>query len=633
MAGVFGFAGLRTASIDAVRTRLERLLIRSERQRATHWTGTDCVLGVVHHAFAAGPLIAFDPDSGARLAFDGEIFDRGGSEERLTSSAGPGSGELSDAEVVLQLYLRGETEALGKLNGGWSAAIVFENRNEVVLITDRFGSRPLVYALTPWGLAFFPEVKGVLAFDDVPKRLDPAGVAQRFIFDHPVGEDTLVEGVKLVPAGGIVRFANGGVETSRYWTIQWPERYDLMKEEEWGDIYMRHLERAVAMRVQKTPRAGTTLSAGNDTRLIVAGLPKDGEPVHSFTFGHPMSRDRRYGRRVAKAAGTIHHEATIDPDTYLGAVDYYNWVCDGMAPPRHSQIAVLDPIMRPHVQAVLEGVPAASQAFYRYDGFPGFEFLEPIDEDVYRKNHFGARAEFHPDGFRALMRSPWSAAADAPADTHRALLGHGFPTLVMNRSLEWSISQRLRRFSNTGALFLREFVEVRQPFYDYALFDHAKTIPGSIYVDMKFMHRMIARSAPHLAGIPLHKTGLPADPTLLQQFLSWRLVAARQKITRITGGRIELNRPTRTFDWRPWLDGPFRARVESVLRDERVSDRGLFRPEVVATILDDHFSGRKKQGKLVWSLYGFELWCRQFFDGEWERTMPGSKPAAGDTID
>lgn len=616
MAGVFGFAGLRSASIDAVRTRLERLLIRSERQHATHWAGPESLLGVVHHAFKTNRLVAFDQESGARLAFDGEIFDRGGAEERLRSSGS--ASELSDAEIVLKLYLRGDTEALGELNGGWSAAIVFENRHEVVLITDRFGSRQLVYAVTPWGFAFFPEVKGVLAFDDIPKRIDRAGVAQRLILEHVVGEDTLVEGVKLVPPGGIVRFANGGVETKRYWTIQWPDRYDLTDEEDWGDAYMGHLERAVAMRVQKTPRAGTTLSAGNDTRLIMAGLPRDGEPVHSFTFGDPISRDRRYGARVAKAAGTIHHETSIDIDTYLGAVDYYNWVCDGMAPPLHCQIAALDPIMRPHVQAVLEGVPAASQAFYRYDGFPGFQFLEPIDEDVYRKIHFDARAEFPPDEFRALMRSPWADEADAPAAIHRALIGKGFPLLVMNRSLEWSIYQRLRRFSNVGALFLREFVEVRQPFYDYALFDHAKTIPGSIYVDMKFMHRMLERSAPHLAGIPLHKSGLPADPTLLQQFLSWRRNALRDRITAMTGGRIALNPPSRTFNWQPWLDGPFRARVESVLRDERVSDRGIFRPDVLGTILDDHFSGRNRRGKLIWSLYGFELWCRQFFEGEWE---------------
>ncbi|NNE07941.1 MAG: hypothetical protein HKN20_05195 [Gemmatimonadetes bacterium] len=638
MPGVFGFTGLRSGSVKAVRTRLESLLVRNDRQRAAHWSGRDSLLGAVHHACHVNPLIAHDPESGARLAFDGEIFDRGGAEERLRSTGHTRSGQrgereqpgraFSDAEIVLQLYLGGHTEALGELSGGWSAAIVFENRQEAVLITDRFGSRQVAFAVTPWGFAFFPEVKGVLAFDDVPKRIDPAGVAQRLVFYHNVGESTLIEGVHLVPAGGIVRFANGAVETKRYWTIEWPGVYDLQTEEEWGDEYMRRLKRAVAMRVQKGPRAGTTLSAGNDTRLIAAGLPDDGEPVHSFTFGHPMSRDRRYARRVAKAAGTIHHEVTIDADTYLGAVDYYNWVCDGMAPPLHCQIACLDPVMRPHVQAVLEGVPAASQAFYRYDGFPGFEFLEPINEETFRRIHFDARAEFAPDGFREIMRPPWSDAAAAPAEVHRALIGTGFPTLVMNRSLEWSIYQRLRRFSNVGATFLREFVEVRQPFYDYALFDHAKTIPGSIYVDMKFMHRMIARSAPQFAGIPLHKTGIPADPSLFQQFFAWRLGAAQKGITRLTGGRIDLSRPARTFDWRPWLDGPFRARVESVLRDDRVADRGLYRPEAVGALLDDHFSGRKKQGHLVWSLYGFELWCRQFFDGERD-SIPGPAPAAG----
>ncbi len=625
MAGAFGIIGSPPDSVAGARTRLERLLLRGDPQCCECWEGTDRLIGVVRHGDRLGPsLLACDSETGARIALDGEIYDRAGAESQLRTLGAPRSEDLTDAEIVLSLYLQGGADAFRHLNGSWAAAIIFEDRKEAVLLTDRFGSRQLIYTATPWGLAFFPELKGVLAFDDIPRHLDHAGIAQRFILDQLVGERTLLEGVSLVPPGGIVRFTQKGIEIRRYWQIEWPEIYGLGKPDEWCDHYMEILKRAVAKRIQKPPVTGITLSSGNDTRLIMAALPRDGPPVHTFTFGHPASRDRRFARRVAKAAGAVHHETTVRAPDYLGNIDYYNWFCDGMVPPQHCQIAVLDPLLRAHVGAVLEGVPTASQSFYRYLGIAGFDFLEPVDEKAYLKAHLAARTEFPPEEFRRLMRSPYSEAAGTPAETHRALLGKGFPAFPMNRSLEWAITQRLRRFSNVGAAFLREFFEVRQPFNDYELFDHARTMPGRIFVDRRFLHQMIARAAPHLSGIPLHKTGLPADPSMIQQFIVWRLNWARKWIGNVSGGRISIHPPLLGYNWEPWLAGLFRSRVESVLLDDRVGDRGIFQPDVVASVLDDHFSGRKKQGLLVWSLYGFELWCRQFFDGEWVEIAGGA---------
>jgi asparagine synthase (glutamine-hydrolysing) len=63
-----------------------------------------------------------------------------------------------------------------------------------------------------------------------------------------------------------------------------------------------------------------------------------------------------------------------------------------------------------------------------------------------------------------------------------------------------------------------------------------------------------------------------------------------------------------------WFRGPLGGFARDVFSDPRTLDRRLFRPEAVASLLEDHVAGRFDHSYRLWSLLVLELWQRQWLD-------------------
>jgi len=55
---------------------------------------------------------------------------------------------------------------------------------------------------------------------------------------------------------------------------------------------------------------------------------------------------------------------------------------------------------------------------------------------------------------------------------------------------------------------------------------------------------------------------------------------------------------------------------------ERARERGIFNPEVVRRLVQEHLSGRVEHSERLWALVNFELWLRRFVDGEGDVRLP-----------
>ena len=69
-----------------------------------------------------------------------------------------------------------------------------------------------------------------------------------------------------------------------------------------------------------------------------------------------------------------------------------------------------------------------------------------------------------------------------------------------------------------------------------------------------------------------------------------------------------------------WFRGQFKAVIDEYLLSERVSSRGLFEPAYVRRLVAEHQAGANHSERL-WALVNFEMWLRQFFDGEYNLPM------------
>jgi asparagine synthase (glutamine-hydrolysing) len=61
-----------------------------------------------------------------------------------------------------------------------------------------------------------------------------------------------------------------------------------------------------------------------------------------------------------------------------------------------------------------------------------------------------------------------------------------------------------------------------------------------------------------------------------------------------------------------WLRGPLAGLAREVLLDRQALWRGVFRPEAVARLLEEHLAGRFDHAYRLWALLVLELWQRRW---------------------
>jgi asparagine synthase (glutamine-hydrolysing) len=63
-----------------------------------------------------------------------------------------------------------------------------------------------------------------------------------------------------------------------------------------------------------------------------------------------------------------------------------------------------------------------------------------------------------------------------------------------------------------------------------------------------------------------------------------------------------------------WFQSELRQELSEILLDRSTLERGLFRPETVHSLFDEHIEGRREHGHRLWALVMLELWFRNHFD-------------------
>src|SRR5262249_41012447 len=149
------------------------------------------------------------------------LYDSQPQRRRLTAAGQRFRGD-SHAELLLRGYESEGRAFFRGLHGKFVAALWDARARQLILVNDRFGMRPVYYAELPGRLLFASEIKALLADPAVSRRNHLRGVAQFFTYGQLLGEDTLLEGVRLLPAAGWLTYdpVDERLTLDRYWRIE-----------------------------------------------------------------------------------------------------------------------------------------------------------------------------------------------------------------------------------------------------------------------------------------------------------------------------------------------------------------------------------------------------------------------------
>lgn len=223
-----------------------------------------------------------------------------------------------DTEVIIAAYLKWGIDCVDRFNGMFAICLYDRETEDVYLVRDRIGKKPLYYELDGGNLVFASELKPLMAREGFQKKIRTE-VLSRYLFQQYINApDSVFENVYKLEPGSILRFRYGEVKTWKYWDIK--EVYHRMQQNPVTDFAQAKAElkellnKSVTSRMIADVPLGAFLSGGYDSSLMTAiAQANSSEPVKTFSIGFHEERynEALYAKEVAKHLGTNHTELYI----------------------------------------------------------------------------------------------------------------------------------------------------------------------------------------------------------------------------------------------------------------------------------------------------------------------------------
>ena len=253
------------------------------------------------------------------MVYNGEVFNHYELRQELEAQ-GERFRTTSDTEILLRLLDRDGPSALERCNGQWGIAHLDRPTRTLTLMRDRFGVRPLHYALLPdGGIVFSSEVKGILASGLVDAAPDLEGIDEVFTFWAPRPPRCAFKGIRLLQPGHLLVWRDGEIVEERPW---WEPRYAVDAPAPEPEALGELLRDSVRLRLRADVPVGCYLSGGLDSSLTTALAVEQTEHqlrTFSLAFRDPLFDESAFQRQVAEELGTQHHVIEIGPEEITDA--------------------------------------------------------------------------------------------------------------------------------------------------------------------------------------------------------------------------------------------------------------------------------------------------------------------------
>ncbi|MFK7930315.1 MAG: asparagine synthase (glutamine-hydrolyzing), partial [Myxococcota bacterium] len=289
------------------------------------------------------------------VMLDGWIYDH----LKVALAAGDDRTDLTDVQALALAWRRWGTSLTEHLDGAFAAAIWDRNEQELHLIRDRQGIRPLYWAREGERFAFASELPALLAVPWIRPDLNGQTLSEYLTFRVVHSPRTLIRAIKQVEAGHWLRVREGDLRVRRYWSMPYPKpgvaappagpTIQLLQEQ---------LEQGVRRRLAQDAPAALYLSGGLGSTAIAAAARRLGHHLPSWTIGFAddPNPESPFAGRVASLLGLEHHEVVVGSPELAASFDR---TVATLGHPIASPAALLQMLLAervsPHARIVLSG--------------------------------------------------------------------------------------------------------------------------------------------------------------------------------------------------------------------------------------------------------------------------------------
>ncbi|MEE2760954.1 MAG: asparagine synthase (glutamine-hydrolyzing) [Pseudomonadota bacterium] len=307
-------------------------------------------LTIIDLADTAGQPMT-NEDGAVVVTYNGEIYNHALLRTELAAAGHRFSTDHSDTEVLVHGYEQwGLAGLLERLEGMFAFAVWDNGTGRLYLARDRIGIKPLYFTRQDGAFLFGSEIKALLAYPGIPRRVAPAALYHYLTYLTTPAPMTMFDGIYKLPAGTWMEVnGSGSMCATSYWRAL-PGRgiepgildglSDGAREEFMIQGIRQRLMEAVEKRMMSDVPYGAFLSGGIDSSLNVALMDRyTDDPVNTFTIGfkdHQHLNEIHHAERVAREFKTNHHTVLVDEAAMVGYLDELvhhqdeplaDWVC------------------------------------------------------------------------------------------------------------------------------------------------------------------------------------------------------------------------------------------------------------------------------------------------------------------
>ena len=577
---------------------------------------------------ASGHQPMTNEDGTLHITYNGEIYNHADYREEL-EARGHVYRTHCDTETIIHLYEEHGVACVERLRGMFAFAIWDKRKRELFIARDRLGVKPLYYTHTADGSLYFAsEIKSILAARAVAPELN-YGALPDYLANHATsGEESLFRNIKRLLPGHTLLWRDGQIKIEKYWDVRFSkeETDEHRSDDDYIAEWLELFRTSVRLRLMADVPLGMFLSGGIDSSAIAAmmsGMVQ--EPIKTFAvaFREREANELEYARLVAQKFKTDHHEIIVSPDEFFEALPQLIWHEDEpIAHPSSIALNFVSRLAARHVKVVLtgEGSDELLAGYGRYR------------KTVY---NLALGVRYHKLTGASLRRAIERGVEALPVKSKvRQKLQRTF--LCVAPDIESIYFDNFAVFSRAmqGKLLTPEAKEragILDPYQAVSFYlnqtDARTLLDQLLYVDMKtYLHELLMKqdqmsmAASIESRVPFLDHKLVEYTARLPERMKLRGLTTKYILRRAMKGLLPDEIISRSKMGFPvpvgsWFRGQFRHLIDEYVLNERAMSRRLFDETFVRGLVARHMSGENHSERL-WALLNFEMWLRQFVDGE-----------------
>lgn len=525
----------------------------------------------------------------------------------------------SDSEVLLKAVATwGLNDAVRRFNGMFAFAIYDKYARRLYLARDRFGVKPLYYAICGSTLLFASEIKAIIAHPAYRSEIDLEALVEYLTFQNFFDDRTLFKGVKLMPAGHTAEIVldgdpsnfKQGLALRQYWDFDFQEPQNPRRESEYLAELSHLFKQAVSRQLVSDVDVGAYLSGGMDSGSITAVATQQVPFMRTFTCGFDLSSasgielsydERAAAEQMSYRFKTEHYEMVLksgDLERVMPRLAYH------LEEPRVGQSYpnfYIAQLASKFNKVILSGTGGDEL----FGGYPWRYYRAVVNDDFnhYVDQYYDFWQRLLPgDELKSACAPIWQSVKHvSPRDIFRGVFASHAermtrPEDYVNHSLYFECKTFLHGLLVVeDKLSMAHGLETRVPFLDNDLVDFAMRLPASMKLgNLKEVVRLNENTPDAKRAKYFQKTN---DGKLLLRKMMGELLPTEV---------VEREKQGFSAPDASWFKGESIDYLKRRILNKNSKLARVLDMDVIEKALDEHLTGRQNRRLLIWSLLSLE---------------------------